>query len=188
MRSISVSCEEIVQIYKENRNTLDKVLENIVQLLDKRAEKISTAESCTGGLLSQLITSVSGASSVFEMGVCTYSNRMKMKLLHVPEDILDTFSAVSAETAEAMVRGLQRESGAELCISVTGIAGPTGGTEAKPIGTVYAGVLYRDKLCVEDLRLWSVCPCNRQAIREAAAVCAFGIALRFLMEDEECRK
>ncbi len=111
-----------------------------------------------------------------------------MKLLHVPEDILDTFSAVSAETAEAMVRGLQRESGAELCISVTGIAGPTGGTEAKPIGTVYAGVIYREKLCVEDLRLWSVCPCNRQAIREAAAVCAFGIALRFLMEDEECRK
>lgn len=188
MRRIRVSCEEIVQIYKENRNALDKVLENIVQLLDKRAEKISTAESCTGGLLSQLLTSVSGVSSVFEMGVCTYSNKMKTKLLGVPEDILDTYTAVSEETAEAMARGLQRESGAELCLSITGIAGPTGGTKDQPVGTVYAGVLYKDKICTENLRLWNVCPCNRQAIREAAAVCAFGIALRFLMEDEECGK
>ena len=106
MRTIRISHDEIVQIYKDNRDTLDKATESIVQLLDKRAEKISTGESCTGGLLSQLITSVSGASSVFEMGVCTYSDRMKTKLLGVPEDILEKYTAVSYETAEAMVLGL----------------------------------------------------------------------------------
>lgn len=188
MRTIRISHDEIVQIYKENRDTLDKATESIVQLLDKRAEKISTGESCTGGLLSQLITSVSGASSVFEMGVCTYSDRMKTKLLGVPEDILEKYTAVSYETAEAMVLGLRHESGAELCISITGIAGPSGGTESQPVGTVYAGVLYRDRLCVTNLMLWDVCPADRQEIRHAAAVCAFGTALRMLMEDEECRK
>lgn len=188
MRTIRISHDEIVQIYKENRDTLDKATESIVQLLDKRAEKISTAESCTGGLLSQLITSVSGASSVFEMGVCTYSDRIKTKLLGVPEEILEEYTAVSPETAEFMVLGLRRESGAELCISITGIAGPSGGTENQPVGTVYAGVLYRDILCVTDLMLWDVCASERQEIRHAAAVCAFGIALRMLMEDEECRK
>ncbi len=187
MRSISITCEEIVQIYKENRDALDKTAENVVQLLDERAEKISTGESCTGGLLSELITAVSGASAVFEMGVCTYSDRMKQKLLHVPESILIEHTAVSSQTAEAMVLGLRQESGAELCISITGIAGPSGGTEAQPVGTVYAGVLYRDTLCVTDLQLYRVCRQERHAIRHAAAVCAFGIALRILMEDEECR-
>ncbi len=188
MRTMRISHDEIVQIYKENRNTLDKAIESIVQLLDKRAEKVSTGESCTGGLLSELITSVSGASSVFEMGVCTYSNRMKTHLLGVPEDVFEKYSAVSPETAEAMALGLRRGSGAELCISVTGIAGPSGGTESQPVGTVYTGVLYRDRLCVTNLMLWDVCPADRREIRHAAAVCAFGIALRMLMEDEECRK
>ncbi len=188
MRTISLSCEEIVQIYKENRNTLDKVLENIVQLLDKRAEKISTAESCTGGLLSQLITSISGASAVFEMGVCTYSDRIKSKLLGVPKETLSCYTAVSRETAEAMVLGMKEQSEADLCISVTGIAGPGGGTEEQPVGTVYIGILYKDMLFAENLRLWNVCDCTRKAVREAAAVCAFGIALKMLVEGEECRK
>ncbi len=184
MRNISITCEEVVQIYQENQYALDKITENVVKLLDRRAEKISTAESCTGGLLSELITNVPGASAVFEMGVCTYSDRVKTKLLNVPESVLLEYNAVSQQTAEAMVKGLRKLSGAELCISITGIAGPSGGTKDQPVGTVYAGVLYKDTICVVNLKLYKVCRQDRHEIRRAAAVCAFGIALRILMEDE----
>ncbi len=187
MRMMRISDEEIVQIYQEDRNALDKTVSDIVQLLDKRAQKIATAESCTGGLLSQWITSISGASNVFELGLCTYSNSMKMRFLHVPEKILETYGAVSSQTAQAMADGLKEISGADLCITITGLAGPGGGTPECPVGTVFAGICYRDCMCVAHLHLELLCKPERQAIREGAAVCAFGIALRMLMEESECR-
>lgn len=183
MKNVSISCDEIVQIYKENKNTLDKVIECIVQLLDKRVMKISTGESCTGGLLSEIITSVPGASRVFEMGICTYSNSAKQKLLNVPEEILDQYGAVSPETAEAMAVGLKKVSGADLCISITGLAGPGGGTDKCPVGTVYAGIILHDKICTAHLKTYEMCCMNRNEVRHAAAVCAFGIALRMLVEE-----
>lgn len=183
MRIIGISSEEIVQIYKENENTLDKTIESIVKLLDKREQKISTAESCTGGLLSELITNVPGASRVFEMGICTYSNSAKMRLLGVPAEILSVFGAVSAETAREMAMGLKSLSGADLCISITGTAGPGGGTEECPVGTVYAGIVCGEKLCTAHLETYKMCRTSRAEVRRAAAVCAFGIALRMLVEE-----
>lgn len=183
MRNVCLSCDEIVQIYKENRNTLDKTIENIVQLLDKRVMKISTCESCTGGLLSELITAVPGASKVFELGVCTYSNEMKMKLLNVPSDILSRFGAVSPQTAETMALGLKELSGADLCISITGLAGPGGGTDDCPVGTVYTGIVLGDRICTAHLKTYDMCCMSRSEVRNAAAVCAFGIALRMLVEE-----
>lgn len=171
-----------MQIYQEAGNALDKTVSDIVQLLDKRAQKIATAESCTGGMLSQLITSVSGASSVFELGLCTYSNDMKERFLHVPKGLLDTYGAVSAQVAGSMARGLGEISGAELCVSVTGFAGPGGGTEEYPVGTVFAGICYGGYMCVAHLELHRFCGTSREAIRRGAAVCALGIALKMLKE------
>ncbi|MGN0592701.1 MAG: CinA family protein [Ruminococcus sp.] len=187
VRMMQISDEALVQIYQEDKNTLDKTVSDIVQLLDKSTQKIATAESCTGGLLSQWITSVSGASNVFELGICTYSNRMKEHFLHVPSELLRTYGAVSPQTAQAMAEGLKDISGADLCISVTGLAGPGGGTPLCPVGTVYTGVFYHDRLCVAHLQLAHLCVPERQAIRTGTAVCAFGIARRMLMEESECR-
>ena len=123
------------EIFTQN---LDRTVTNVVQLLMLKAMTISTAESCTGGLLSELITSVPGASQVFELGVCTYSNRIKQALLNVPEGMLAQYGPVSRQVALAMVRGLKEKSDADLCISVTGLAGP--------------GAARRNRLC--RLRVW----------------------------------
>ena len=118
---------------------LDKTAENVVQLLKARGLTAATAESCTGGLISAEITSVSGSSDVFGFGVCTYANEAKMRLLGVKAETLETVGAVSEETAMQMAEGVRKLSGADIAISVTGIAGPTGGTPEKPVGTVYIG-------------------------------------------------
>ncbi len=119
---------------------LDKITENVVQLLEGIDCTVSTAESCTGGLLSGMITSVSGASSVFGYGACTYANEAKMKLLCVKEETLEKYGAVSIETAKEMAEGIRALSGSDYGVSTTGIAGPTGGTEDKPVGTVCIGI------------------------------------------------
>mgnify|MGYP000485441048 CR=1 FL=1 len=116
--------EKICQIYKDTEKALDKTVGHIVQLLDREKQTVATAESCTGGLLSQLITSVSGASRVFELGICTYAERMKTKFLGVPAELIAGKGVVSAEVAMAMAHGLRQQSDAALCLSVTGIAGP----------------------------------------------------------------
>ena len=100
---------------------------------------LATAESCTGGLISAEITSVSGSSDVFGFGVCTYANEAKMKLLGVKEETLASVGAVSEDTAKQMAEGIRKLAGADIAVSVTGIAGPTGGTPEKPVGTVYIG-------------------------------------------------
>ena len=116
------------------------IQEELVNLLKEKQMTIATAESCTGGMLSQMITDVSGASSVFELGVCSYSNRIKEKVLGVPEDIINTYTEVSLQTAEEMAAGVMRLSGADITVTTTGVAGPTGGTEDNPVGTVYVAL------------------------------------------------
>lgn len=180
--------KKVCRIYQDTEKTLDKTLTHIVQLLDGEHQTIATAESCTGGLLSQLITSVPGASHVFELGLCTYAERMKTKLLDVPAALIAAHGVVSAEVASAMVQGLFRQSDADLCLSVTGLAGPGGGTPEQPVGTVYAGIRYRGQEAVMHLQLWQYGLRTRKEIRQGTAVCVFGMAERILMEETECRK
>ena len=112
-------------------------MESLVKILIKKKLKISFAESCTGGMLASLITSISGASKVFNLGIVAYSNKSKMGILKVNKDIIKKYGAVSAECCEAMVVNLAKISKANINVSITGIAGPYGGTKTKPVGLVY---------------------------------------------------
>ena len=112
----------------------------IVRLLTKKKLTISFAESCTGGLLSSSITSISGSSKVFNMGLVTYSNNAKVKLLKIPQEIITKYGAVSYETCLSMVKNLSRISKSDISISITGVAGPNGGTKEKPVGLVFIGL------------------------------------------------
>ena len=124
------------------RNGLDEntIQEEVVAELAKKSRRVATAESCTGGLISERITRVSGSSAVFDCGVCSYANSIKEKVLGVHPETLAVLGAVSAETAIQMAEGVKRLSGADIAVSTTGIAGPTGGTEEKPVGLVFVGV------------------------------------------------
>ena len=117
----------------------------LIKLLNRKKNKISVAESCTGGLLASAITSISGASKIFNLGLITYSNQAKIKILKVNTKIIKKYGAVSHECCYAMVNNLSKISKANLNISITGIAGPRGGTKIKPVGLVYIGVKKRDK-------------------------------------------
>lgn len=117
-----------------------EIEKRIGKMLKERGLKIAVAESCTGGLISSRITDISGASDYFEAGITTYSNESKIRLLNVPEDIIDRYGAVSEETAKSMAEGVKKTLHADIGVSVTGIAGPTGGTEGKPVGTVFIGL------------------------------------------------
>ena len=109
----------------------------VVELLREKRLTLSVAESCTGGLLANRITNVPGSSDVFNMGVVSYSNQSKSKLLGVPEDMIIEHGAVSEEVAKAMAEGIRRVSGSDVSVGITGIAGPAGGTPTKPVGLVY---------------------------------------------------
>ncbi|MCB1532351.1 MAG: CinA family protein [Alphaproteobacteria bacterium] len=116
---------------------MQDLVERLSYLLERKQLKLTTAESCTGGLLSSGITARAGASYVFERGFITYSNQAKHEMLGVPEELLETYGAVSAEVAESMAQGALNHSAAGLAISITGIAGPDGGSDEKPVGLVY---------------------------------------------------
>jgi len=116
------------------------MIERLIGLLKEKGLKISTAESCTGGMLSALITSVSGSSDVFSYGFVTYSNDAKVKLLGVSEDSLRVWGAVSETVALEMCRGARRASGGDIAVAITGIAGPKSDNTDKPVGLVYIGV------------------------------------------------
>ena len=121
----------------------------IVKKLIKKKIKLSFVESCTGGLLSSSITSISGSSKIFEFGLVTYSNRTKISILKVPKKIITKYGAVSKECCLSMVKKLSRMSNANISISVTGIAGPKGGTRSKPVGLVYIGIIYKHKITIK---------------------------------------
>lgn len=158
---------------------LDKIAENVVQLLKNSDYSLSTAESCTGGLISGAITSVAGSSSVFGYGVCTYANEAKMKLLGVRAETLDSVGAVSEETAMEMAAGIRTLSGSDYGIATTGIAGPDGGTAEKPVGTVWIGFSSKDKTYAErfifDGKAFPEETDKRQAIRLEAVYTALSI-------------
>ena len=117
----------------------------IVSILKKKRLKLAIAESCTGGLLSGSIASVSGASKVFLMGLVTYSNQAKINILKVPKKIIQKYGAVSVQCCLSMVNNLSKISKSKVCISITGIAGPKGGSKQKPVGLVYIGIK-KDKI------------------------------------------
>ena len=121
---------------------------NIVSLLLRKKQKIAIAESCTGGMLSSAMTSVSGSSKVFTIGLVTYSNQSKISILKVPEKIIKKFGAVSVQCCLAMVNNLSKISKSKVCISITGIAGPKGGSKQKPVGLVYIGIRVGKKVVV----------------------------------------
>ena len=120
----------------------------IVFLLKKKKFKLSIAESCTGGLLSSAITAVSGSSKVFSMGLVTYSNQAKTNLLNVSNQVIKRYGAVSVQCCLAMVNNLSKISKSKVCVSITGIAGPKGGSKEKPVGLVYIGIKVGKKIII----------------------------------------
>ena len=122
--------------------------QKIVLLLKKKKFKLTIAESCTGGMLSSAITSVSGSSNVFTMGLVTYSNQAKTNVLKVPKKIIKKNGAVSVQCCLAMVNNLNKISKSKVCVSITGIAGPKGGSKLKPVGLVYIGIRVGKKVFV----------------------------------------
>ncbi len=114
--------------------------EQVISALKASNKKIATAESCTGGLLAEMITSISGASEVYELGAVTYSERMKTQLLGIPPQLIEECGVVSREVALAMAYGSKLYSSADIGVGITGIAGPNGGTDEQPVGTVYVSV------------------------------------------------
>ncbi len=124
----------------------------IVFLLKRKNLKLAIAESCTGGMLSSAITSVSGASKVLTMGLVTYSNEAKMNILKVPKKIIHKHGAVSIECCLSMVNNLSKISKSKICVSITGVAGPKGGTKLKPVGLVFIGLKIGKKVIVSKNR------------------------------------
>ena len=121
----------------------------VVKILTKKKLTISFAESCTGGLLASTITSISGSSKVFDLGFVTYSNNAKIKLLKVPKKNITKYGAVSYETCLSMVENLSKISKSNISISITGVAGPNGGTKQKPVGLVYVGLKKGRKIIIK---------------------------------------
>lgn len=135
-------------------------VQDLAQLLIDQSLTLSTAESCTGGNLSALLTSISGSSAYFDRGYITYSNQAKIDMLNVDTKILEQFGAVSEQTAALMADGVIQNSHSDIAVSITGIAGPTGGTTEKPVGIVCFGFCIRDKVFVETRNFSG----NREAV------------------------
>ncbi|MCG6982251.1 MAG: CinA family nicotinamide mononucleotide deamidase-related protein [Deltaproteobacteria bacterium] len=181
----NAALEEVVQaarnllglyVYGEGDHTLEMV---VGRLLTERGYSLALAESCTGGLIAHLITNVPGSSVYFDRSMVTYSEAAKVSQLLISPTLIDRYGAVSSEVAKAMVRGVQQESKADIALSITGIAGPTGGTQETPVGTVYLALLCGKGLYTERLQFGG----DRQKVKLAAAYTALD-RLRRAMIDE----
>ena len=139
-------------------------MKSLLEKLKKKKLRISFAESCTGGLLASSITSISGASKVFELSIVTYSNQAKIRVLKVNKSIIKKYGAVSTKCCEAMVENLAKISKAQINVSITGIAGPNGGSRMKPVGLVYIGIKKNNKLLITKNLFKHK---NRKAIQKA---------------------
>ncbi len=128
---------------------MKKKVTQIFNILKRKKLKISVAESCTGGMLSAALTSVSGSSKVFNLGLVTYSNDSKKNILRIPKKIIQKYGAVSIQCCLSMVGNLNKISKSKICIAITGIAGPRGGTKQKPVGLVYIGIKNGKKMFVK---------------------------------------
>lgn len=179
--------KELVKRFGDHIFTMDehKSLEEvIVHFLKERSLTLTTAESCTGGMIAARITDVPGASEVFKQGLVTYSNRAKRKLLDVKKTTLKEYGAVSEKTAKEMAKNGAFITGADVCVSVTGTAGPTGGTEEKPVGLVYIGCCYNNKTVVKEFHFKG----ERQKIREQATANALILLRECILADNEQEK
>ena len=150
-------------------------MKSLVKILIKKNLKISFAESCTGGLLASSITSISGASKIFNLGLVTYSNQAKIKFLKVNKNIIKKYGAVSHECCSAMVNNLSKISKAHINVSITGIAGPNGGTKLKPVGLVYIGVKKGNKIRINKCFFKSK---KRLSIQKATVKKALSLILK----------
>lgn len=160
---------------------LEDTLEGVViDLLKDHNKVLAVAESCTGGLLASKLINISGASEVFKEGLVTYANEAKMKYLDVKEETLKKYGAVSPEVAKAMCDNLYEKSGADITISITGIAGPNGGTEEKPVGLVYFGINFMGKTTIYR----KVFNGNRELVRIRSAVFALNMLREMLIKNE----
>ncbi|MEG0771125.1 MAG: competence/damage-inducible protein A [Clostridia bacterium] len=161
---------------------IDSMEEQVVNLLKKQNKKLSIAESCTGGLLSKKITSISGSSDVFECGICSYSNRIKNEILGIDKDILEKYGAVSEQVAKEMATQICKISKSDIGIGITGIAGPTGGTDIKPVGLVYVGIYTKAKgASVRKLYLSRGYAKERDYIRELSSLNAMDMIIKELI-------
>ena len=150
-------------------------MKTLIKLLTKKKLKISFVESCTGGLLASSITSISGASKVFNLGLVTYSNQAKIKVLKVNKNVIKKYGAVSHECCSAMVKNLSKISKANINVSITGIAGPKGGTKEKPVGLVFIGVKKGNKTQINKCLFKSK---KRLSIQKATVKKALDLVLR----------
>ena len=149
----------------------------IVQILTNKRLKISFAESCTGGLLSSAITSIGGSSKIFNLGLVTYSNQSKIKVLKVPKNIIKKYGSVSKQVCLTMVKNLSKISKTNISVSITGIAGPSGGTKIKPVGLVYVGIKKGNRAEVKKYLFKNK---GRSYIQKAAVNKSLGLILSFL--------
>jgi len=149
-------------------NLANKVVKRLIQ----KKLKISLAESCTGGMLSSIITSISGSSKVFNLGLITYSNKAKIDILKVPKKIISKYGAVSKECCLSMVKNLSKISKASISVSITGIAGPSGGTKLKPVGLVYIGIKRGNKIIIKKNLFKSQ---NRISVQKSSVITSLKI-------------
>ena len=156
---------------------MKKLSQKIVRLLGKKRLKISFAESCTGGLLSSTITSISGSSKVFTIGLVAYSNQSKISTLKVPKKTIRKHGAVSYETCLSMVKNLNKISKTNISVSITGIAGPKGGTKKKPVGLVFIGIKKGNKTLIRKYLFKNK---ERNSIQRKAVSKALNLILSFL--------
>ena len=155
---------------------MKKLAKKVVKLLSKKRLKISFAESCTGGLLSSSITSISGSSEVFTLGFVTYSNLAKINILKVPKKILIKHGAVSYETCSSMVKNINKISKSNISLSITGVAGPKGGTREKPIGLVFIGIKKGNNTLIKKFLFKNK---KRSSIQKATVNKALNLILSF---------
>ena len=152
-------------------------MKSLIKLLIKKKVKISIAESCTGGLFASTITSISGASKIFNLGLVTYSNQAKIQILKVNKKIIKKYGAVSYECCYAMVNNLSKISKANINVSITGIAGPKGSTKLKPVGLVYIGVKKGNKIQINKYLFKSK---KRSSIQKVTVKKAIDLVLRII--------
>ena len=151
-----------------------------MEILIDNGLTIATAESCTGGMVSAILINYAGASQAFINGMCTYTNESKSRLLDINPDIINTYGAVSSQTAEAMCLGVAKVSNADIGLSTTGVAGPDGGTKEKPVGLVYIGVAFKGEVSIKKLMLKG----SRNEIRKQSAYEVIQLLLDVLNKKE----
>ena len=156
---------------------MKKLSQKIVRLLTKKRLKISFAESCTGGLLSSSMTSISGSSKVFTVGLVTYSNQSKISILKVPKNVIRKHGAVSYETCLSMVKNLSKISKTNISVSITGIAGPKGGIKQKPVGLVFIGIKKGNKTLIRKYLFKNK---KRISIQRVAVIKSLNLILSFI--------